>query len=368
MPAYTVEVTGAVGRDWSPPTPPPPPPPPTTTTIFGFNTDNDAPLSEYQSKWDNRAPMVRRYSGSSFNMGNGQFTFTTATAPEKRLCYSTKADGSGTFSKAGLAAGNGNSIITDWCQDIPPNWHVVLCYYHEPNDDIRGGSLSISDYRNTYTQFRTAIDNATLQSGVRVDLVSNFMAYRVGDTPTYFDDSWVPPEADAMTFDLYSNPGHFTSQVLAPNCSFATGAEYGAGFPNIQTRWRDTLEAIVRNGFKDRWGILEHNSPPRDFDGPANPDYTCGTNKRLRYQGGRTAAGHDTTGTEVERAAHLKGSVDYCLSQPTILGQTLGLPWYWLFWQHPAGVNWNQKFYHQRMWDTLKPYIVGTPVGGSTPN
>lgn len=329
-------------------------------TIFGYNTnESGAPLSSRLVKWSNRAPMVRRYN--SGYLTSGTFSITESVAPEKRVCYSVKADGSGSYTKAGLAAGNGNARLTSWCESIPAGWDVVFVYYHEPNDDIREGTLTVSQYRNAYTQFRAAIDAATLQPGVRVRLASNFMAYRVADTPNYFDDSWVPPEADLMTFDLYGNPGHFTTKLLTPNCSSATGAEYGASLPNVETRFRDTLEAIVRNGFKDAWGILEHNTPPRDWDGPTNPDYACGSDKRRRYQGGRSVSGHDATHTEVERAGWLVDCVDYCQSGPTILGQTLGAPSVWLFWEHPEGVNWNQKFFHDNVWNALAPYVEGSP-------
>lgn len=336
------------------------------TTIFGYNTnESGAPLSSRLVKWDNRAPMVRRYNGGYLT--SGTFNITTSVAPEKRVCYSVKADGSGSFTVAGLAAGNGNARLKSWCESIPANWHVIFVYYHEVNDDIREGRITAQQYKDAYAQFRTAIDSAVLQPGVKVQLACNFMAFRVADTPTYFDDSWVPPTTvcDLMTFDVYGNPGHFTTSTsISPNCSFAPGPEYTATFPVVATRFRDALEAIVRNGYKDKWGILEHNTPPRDWDGPANPDYVCGTDKRLRYQGGRTATGHNTTGTEVERAQWLVDSVEYCLSGPTILSQTLGPPSVWLFWEHPEGVNWNQRFYHDNVWNALKPYIVNTPVGG----
>jgi hypothetical protein len=338
---------------------------PQSSTIFGYNTNEDgATLSSRLVKWDNRAPMVRRYL--STYLTSGTFGITTAIAPEKRVAYSFKADGSGTFTIAGLAAGAGNARLTAWCNSIPAGWDVILTYFHEVNDDIREGRITPTQFTDTYAQFRQAIDAATLNAGTTVRLACNFMAYQIANTPAFFDDSWVPPTSvcDLMTFDLYGNPGHFTSLVLTPNCPSATGPEYGASFPNVTTRWRDTLEAIVRNGYKDAWGILEHNTPPRDFDGPTNAQYVCGADKRLRYQGGRTASGHDTSHTEVERAAWLSGSVDYCLSQPTILGETLGRPAVWLFWEHPAGTNWNQKFYHDNVWNALKPYITGTPAGG----
>jgi hypothetical protein len=344
--------------------PDPDPVPTNGATIFGYNTAAEAPLSSRLVKWNNRAPCVRRYNGGF--LSSGSFDITTAIAPEKRVSYSVKVNGSGPYTMSGLGAGAGNSMLTDWCEDIPPNWTVYLTFYHEPNDDIRDGNFTASQFRNVYSQFRTAIDNASLQPGVRVELVSNFMAYKVADTPAFFDDSWVPPEADIMTFDLYLNPGSFTTQVLAPNCPQAVGAEYGSGFPNTMTRFRDTLEAIVRNGYKDRYGFLEYNGPPRDWDGPANPGYVCGTDKRKRYQGGRTAAGHDATHTEVERAAALKAGIDLVLSQPVILGQKMAKPEIFLIWEHPEGVNWNQKFYHDNVWNALKPYIINTPVGGGT--
>lgn len=362
MPTYTVEVTyGAVGYDR--PTPPDPPLP-TTQTIFGYNTeDNGAPLSRRLTKWDNRAPCVRRYSGAAYNLNNGVFQFTTAVAPEKRISYSVKPNASGPYTYAGLASGAGNSMLTDWCESIPAGpWYVPLTYMHEVNDNIRNNDLTTAQYRNTYEQFRTAIDNATLQPGVQVKLASNFMAYKVavqGSGPDaddcFFHDQWVPPPdvADLMTFDLYGNPGHFTTQV--------TGDEYGTSFPVVKTRFRDTFAAIERNGFAEHWGILELNTPPRDYDGPVNPAYDPNGVKQKRYKGGLTATGHNATHTEVERAKWLVDATEHCL-HPPMAGSVP--PEILLYWEHPEGVNWNQKFYDDRVWNALKPYIVGTPVGG----
>lgn len=360
MPTYTVEVThGPLG--YNRPAPAPPPPPPAKTTIFGYNTnENGAPLSSRLSRWNNRAPCVRRYNGSWLT--SGAFNLTTAIYPEKRAAYSVKANGSGPYTIAGLASGAGNSMLTDWCESAPANWKVWFTYYHEVNDDIRENRLTTAQFRNAYDQFRTAIDNATLAPGVEIKLTPNFMAYRVADQGSgpdadncYFHDQWVPDRdvADVLTFDLYGNPGHFTTQVL--------GAKYGTSFPNVATRWRDTFEAIERNGFADRWGILECNTPPRDYDGPVNPAYNSTGTQVQQYQGGKTAAGHNATHTEVERTKWLVDSAK--LSQAPPMAGSVPADVF-LFWEHPEGVNWNQKFYDDRVWNALNPYIVGTPVGG----
>lgn len=344
------------------------PPPPSVTTIFGYNTAGAAPLSGRLAKWNNRAPCVRQYSGDTYNLNNGNFQFTVAGCPERRVSYSIKHNDSGAQSQSGLATGGGNTMLTDWCESIPDNWKVWLTYFHEVNDDIRLGRMSIANYRDAYEQFRIAIDNATLATGVEVKLASNFMAFQVKNTPSFFSDDWVPPlgVADLMTFDIYGNPGHFTSRLMTPNCVYSEGGEYCTSFPNVTVRFNDMFEAIERNGFAEHWGLLELNTPPRDYDGPLNPDYQCLPNtvsgaKQVRFQGGRTLSGHDITGTEVERAAWLVEAVQHCLTPP-MTGSVP--PEILLFWEHPQGVNWNQKWYNDRIWNALKPYIIGTPVGG----
>jgi hypothetical protein len=87
----------------------------------------------------------------------------------------------------------------------------------------------------------------------------------------------------------------------------------------------------------------------------------CGSVKNLRYQGGRTAPGHDATHTEVERAAALVDSVEYMMSRPVFDIGTLGLPDQILFWENANGANWNQKFLHDNVWNALAPYVVNSP-------
>lgn len=301
-------------------------------TIFGFDTnETDSLLSKRLGWWNGRAPCVRRYNSAFIGTS---FPITTAVAPEKRVSYSFKADGSGSFTKAGLAAGNGNDRLTGWCESIPANWTVWLTYYHEPNDDFRNGSLTIANFRDAYEQFRTAIDAATLQSGVRVFLASCFMSYRVAETPAYFSDTWVPPlgVADLMTFDIYGNPGHYTTQK--------TGPGYGTTYPAVATRFRDTFAAVERNGFAAHWGVLEMNTPGRDWD--------------------------TTPKGESQRAKWLVEATELCL-HPPMAGSVP--PEIFLYWEAPSGVNWDQSFGRvggnpRTCADAIAPYILGTPVGG----
>lgn len=344
-------------------------PVPASPTKFGYNTkDGEAPLSSRLVKWGNRAPIVRRYN-SNF-LSSGTFNLTTGVYPERHAAYSVKGESSGSYTNAGLAAGNGNTRLTDWLESIPSvsvgqkPWKVDLCFHHEVNSGT-GIEVPVATYLNVYDQFRTAIDNATLQSGVEVRLVTNFMAFMVGDGSTVgFDDSWIPDPSvcDLLTWDVYLNPGQNTTLVLTPNCPNAGGAEYGASFPTPAARNHDWMAATIRTGYANKWGIWEFNGPPRDWDGPSNPDYVCGSVKNLRYQGGRTAPGHDATHTEVERAAALVAHVEYMLSQPTIAGVgTMGIPDQFLFWENANGAQWNQKFFHDNVWDALAPYVVNSP-------
>lgn len=349
--------------------------------IMGYNTtdNNKAPLSSRLVKWANRAPMVRRYGGSQF-LTSGTFGFTTAVCPERGLVFSVKANDSGAYTVAGLAAGNGNSRLKDWLESIPSvpagqkPWKVRFGFWHEMNSGS-GPEVNPTQFLNIYEQFRTAFDSAVLQPGVDAQLCVNFMAYKIGDgSTTGFDDSWVPDPSvcHQLTWDTYLNPGNFTNeriidaatgQQMVPNCSAANGVEYCSSFPDTATRHREWMLATIRNGYgaDGRWSIWELNGPPRDWDGPANPDYACGSNKRLRYQGGRSAVGKDQTHTEVARAQALKASIDYMVSRPTFDIGTLGYPEHILIWEHPEGVNWNQKFLHDNVWSALKPYFVASP-------
>jgi hypothetical protein len=275
---------------------------------------------------------VRRYQGGFLN--SASWPVAASVYPEKRIAYSFKADSSGSFTKAGLAAGNGNDRVTGLCEDLPVNTKLWLTYYHEPNDDIRGGSLTVTQYRDAYDQFRDAIDAATLASGVEVFLTPIFMAYRVADTPNYFSDSWVPPVgvADLLGWDAYGNPGSFTTPV--------TGQGYGSSYPNVTTRFRDMLAATERNGFAAHWGIFELNSPGRDWD---------------------------TTPTgESKRAQWLVDATEHLLNPP-MTGHVP--PEIFLYWEAPSGVNWNQAFGRvggnpRTCSNAIAPYITGTPVGG----
>jgi len=295
-------------------------PPVNVVTLFGYNTnDTDSPLSERLAWWNNRAPVVRRYTGA---MLPATFNVSLAQAPEKRLSYSFKFEGSGDFTPAGLAAGSGNARIKSWVESIPEGWTVYLTYMHEVNDDIREGRITSAQFTGAYDQFYPVIKSASLKPGVTVKLAANFMSYMMTD-PAYFSDSWVPGHnsMDLLTFDIYGNPGHFTTQV--------TGPALGTSYPNPQTRAADMFAVIDRLGWGEHWGILEYNTPKRDWDTD-----------------------------EQARTDWLVQMTEMFLARPA-------KPEICLIWEAPSGVNWNQAFVTQKPVDALRTYIVGTPVGGS---
>ena len=141
-----------------------------------------------------------------------------------------------------------------------------------------------------------------------------------------------PGVADLLTFDIYGNPGSFTTPV--------TGQGYGTSYPNITTRFRDMFAAIERNGFAAHWGILELNTPARDWD-------------------------TDPIG-EAKRRDWMVAAIEHCLNPPMTghIPPEILLPW-----EAPSGVNWRQDFGRvggnpRTVANAIAPYIVGTPVGG----
>jgi hypothetical protein len=272
--------------------------------------------------------MVRRYHSG---MVPATFAQSSATNPELRFAVSFKPDGS--YPIATLASGGGNSRMVSWLQSIPANTYVAWTFFHEPNDEIRGGTLNVTQFKQVYTQMRAALNSATLASGVTVKIAPCFMAYRLTDTPTYWSDSWVPATADMdlLTFDAYGNPGEGGATSSGSNTyGAATGSGYGTKYPLPSVRFQPMFDIINRLGWAQHWGILEVDSPARSWDV-----------------------------NETARARWFKDTNDLFLTQPYP-------PEIVLLWEAPSGVNWDQSFGRLSgsatpLVNALAPYIQGSP-------
>ena len=311
--------------------------PPSLPTIFGFNTNEGDTFNQTlagRQSWWGRAPMVRRYNS---NFVPASWPVSNAVFPEGRISYSFKADASGSFTIAGLAAGNGNARFRSFIESIPAGKTVYLTYYHEVNDDIREGRITPAQFKATYGhlygQLQAARAANSLAAGTTVKLCANFMAYRLTDRPTYFDDSWVPSHSqmDLLTFDIYGNPGELGASSTGSNTyGTATGPGYGTRYPLPSVRAQPMFDIIRRLGWAQKWGILEVNTPARSWDS-----------------------------NEASRARWFKDMYDLFLAQPY-------KPEVVLLWEAPSGVNWDQSFGRvagspNASVNALAPYIKGSP-------
>lgn len=319
-------------------------PPVETTTMFGYNYNSDTSyqtVAGRKAKFSNRVPVLRVYSPNTLQ---SSFNVTTATAGEKRACTSFKAGGS--FSSAQLANGTAAATMRSYLQDIPAGWTVYWVYHHEPNSS-GGMEVNPTDFVNTYRQMMLAKQAATLQTGVKVYITCNFMAYQV-DSPTNWSDSWIPPRGthcDILTWDIYGNPGVNTSPSGSNKYGGpANGSAYGTTYPLVDQRCAPMFRVTERTGYADSWGVLEVNTPLRNWD----------TN-----EAGRVLWHQDIIATFLDPP--MAGAVP-----PKIC----------LLWEAPSGVNWRQQYGNNLpdgtntgdpntspMWNVWKPYMEGVPVG-----
>lgn len=333
----------------------PPAAPGPVETLYGFNTDDVATLDSRTSRFDGRAPLVRRYSeGYLFS---GSFSVTEEVAPERRAVYSFTTSAP-PLDAAGLAAGNGNSWLKSWIESIPPNWTVYLHYMPQANTLLATGQMTPLQYKTAYAQFYSVIQAArgagTLAENTTVKLCANFLADYLS-VPGNFDVTWLP-DADSMdllTFDLFGNPGQFTPTSGSNVYGTATGSDYGSQYPLPLYRFQDMFDAIALSGWQTKWGLLALNTPPRDWDGPINPDFDAAGSGYQLYQG-------TATGTEAGRAAWLTDAINFCAEPPMPHGSG---PEVLLFWEHPQATDWNQKFFTSNTWNAVKPFILSTPDG-----
>lgn len=259
METYLVKGNAEVGYTGTTP----PPPPPSQSTVFGYNVENtgNQTLAARQSWWGGRAPCVRKYNSGRMP---ASFDQTTAACPEKRVCYSFKEGGD----LPGLAAGNYNATMTSYLNSIPAGWTVFWVFHHEPNTGT-AMEIDATQYVQVYHQMRLCLNAASLASGTHVYITSNFQHI----TGMTWSDTWVPAKADMdiLTWDLYGNPGYNTStsgsnQYGGP----ATGKLYGTTYPDVATRLSSMFTITDRVGMASSWGILEFNTPSRDWDTSEN--------------------------------------------------------------------------------------------------
>jgi hypothetical protein len=333
------------------------PPPPTINTIIGINNKPD--MAFKKSKLDDRFPCARVYNDSFLP---ATFDVTLAQAPEKRVSYSFKNAGA-PFGFDGLASGNGNARLRSWCLSIPAGWTVYLTYYHEVNDNINAGQLTGAQYTAAYGQFMGVIknlrDNNLLNAGVTLRLCPNYMSYQLGaPNSAHWKDSWIPTQdqCDLVTFDIYGNPGQNTpSGTNKYGSSVFPHTKYDSVYPIVEDRFRLMFDILERTGWAQHWGILELNTPPRNWDGPLNPDYNPNGPQNEQYRGtaGKTEAG---------RTQWLIDATEHCLAPPMTNGAP---PEILLYWEHPLGANWNQKFFTDNTWNAIKTYVTRTPDGSA---
>ncbi|HEU5026605.1 MAG TPA: hypothetical protein VFV01_16940 [Spirillospora sp.] len=314
------------------------------TTIFGYNYNSDSSfqtIAGRKAQFSNRVPCVRIYSGGRMS---STFSISANTAQEKRAAYSFKGGGD----DAGLAAGNYNTSMISWLESIPVNWTIFWTYHHEVNSSS-GLEVPLATYLAVYHQMRLCLNAANLASGVQVFITCNFMGFQLGS----FQQSWIPPRADCdiLSWDLYGNPGTNTSPSGSNKYGGpATGSGYGTTYPLVSTRLAPMFEITQAAGYADSWGLLEVNSPLRNWD-------------------------DDESG----RVLWTQDYISTCLAPP-MTGAVP--PKVMLLWEAPSGANWDQEYGSNRggnnpgtntaysnrasspMWDVWYPYITGTPVGG----
>jgi hypothetical protein len=321
---------------------------PSVDTIFGFNTEGATTyqtIAGRMARFSGRAPCVRVFNSSRMPAG---FNISTTVAPEKRASYSFKSGGD----SAGLARGAYNATMRAWLESIPPNWTIFWTFHHEINGS-GGLELPAADFVGTYRQMRACLDAVTLAAGVQVYITVNFQGLYLKAAQGW-SDSWVPRKSDGvdiLTWDVYGNPGFFTSQSGSNKYGGpASGPAYDTTYPLVSQKFADVFAVTDRTGFADSWGLLELNTPLRNWDA-----------------------------TEAGRAAWHQEALDLCMAPP-MTGSVP--PKILLLWESPAGVQWNQAYGYNTqpakggtriayspasgspLWGVWAPYITGTPVGG----
>jgi hypothetical protein len=318
----------------------------TVDTIFGYNWNNRdttyQTIAGRKARFSDRVPCVRIYNSSRMP---AKFDISSSIAQEKRASYSFKSGGD----SAGLRTGKYNATMKSWLESIPANWTVYWTFHHEPNSSS-GLELPAADFVGTYRQMSTCLKAANLADGVKVYITVNFMAQYLRANQGW-SDNWVPRKSDGvdiLTWDVYGNPGFNTSPSGSNKYGGpATGSGYNTTYPLPADRFAEMFAITDRCGFADSWGVLEINSPLRNWDATEN-------GRKLWHQ-----------------------DAIKLLLKPPMTGSVA--PKIVLLWEAPSGANWRQQYGSNTpsgtrtafspasgspLWDVWDDYITGTPVGG----
>jgi hypothetical protein len=201
---------------------------------------------------------------------------------------------------AEIAAGTHDTVIRSWLSSIPASWTIWLTFWHEPNDELRAGVFTTSDFRAAWQRLSKIVRAQKYQPGVTVYLTPVFAKYLV-DTVGW-SDAWVPPpsEVDLLSWDVFGNP---------------TGGEaLNSPYPSVADLVDPCLRVTERVGFK-RWGVSEFNTPRRTWD----PQ-------------------------EQARVKWLSDFRSYCWTSTRSVAPQLGSPEIFLLWEG-QGSHWDLAFY-----------------------
>lgn len=201
-----------------------------------------------------------------------------------------------------------------------------VTYWHEPNCEIAHGPtctttwFSAADYKAAWYRIGDLIKNS--MSAATLIPMPNY----TGPGNASFDDSWMVqrtsmPADSILTWDKYGNPPPPINALPDPS------KLYRGLYPTPTNVYSATMAATARLGWADSWGITEFNAPRRDAD----------TN-------------------EVDRQRWFTDAIAYLTSNPS----GVSVPKHLFVWEG-AGVQFDQRFYTQAMWDTLRPYFTNSP-------
>lgn len=292
--------------------------------LFGVNAGGvDDPVSTRLTHFG-RLPMQRWYYG----VNALPTTFNTAYqggAPEKRTQVSFK------WAPSEVNAGSWDSRFDAYFTSAPADWSGLVTYWHEPNAEISGGDFTATEFKNATIRLSNRL--AALGITDRWKIAPNFTS-PYPEIGSAYARTWVPTPDQLhpgamLTWDAYGN--------------LYGGTRYNSPyrFP-VNGRFEvldPTYAEIQALGWWHSWGITEFNTPPRNFDGPVNPDYNAAVTPAM-YQG--TAGGQ-----ELQRTQWLSEFVDYCLyATPEAKAAYPGFqpPKQILLWEG-NGVQFDQKFY-----------------------
>lgn len=311
---------------------------PQITTLYGYNFNSDTShqtIAGRKGHFGNRVPAIRIYSPNTLtNSAPGW-----SNAQEGRMAASFKAGGS--FSESQLATGSAAlDMMVEHLESLQAGSKYYWTHHHEPNSS-GGMEVDPTQFTQVYDQMMAAKSQASLNTEVEVYITANFMAYQV-DTSNW-SDAWVP-NCDILTWDIYGNPGVNTS-ASGTNIygGPATGTAYGTTYPLVDQRCAPMFRVTERTGYADSWGLLEVNSPLRNWD---------------TDEAGRVAWHED---------------IIALFNMPPMAGSVP--PMICLLWEAPSGVNWRQQYGNNLpdgtnagdpnaspMWAVWAPFIEGVPL------